>query len=140
MASLLEIATVARQVDVRGLKIDVYGVSAQGIVELMVRFPEVGKAFSGVEPDTAALMKLAPQALAAFIAAGCGQPGSVELEEVAAKLGVGEQTELVEEIVRLTFPRGIGPFVESLKKLGVLAQMEDVSHPPPSPSPNPSKS
>ena len=121
MASLLEIADVARTVPIRGKEVEVYGVSGEGLANLMVRFPEVGKMLSGANVDTEGMMKLAPAALAAFIAAGCGKPGDEKMEDVARKLGVAEQLDLVDEILRLTFPRGVGPFVLKLRELGVLA-------------------
>jgi hypothetical protein len=124
MASLLEIANVARTIPVRGVDIDVFGISGTGIATLMARFPEVGKLMSGVEPDRDALMKLAPKALCAFIAAGTGKPNDEKAEEIAGNLGVGEQLDLIEEIMRLTFPRGVGPFVEKLKGLGLLAAVD----------------
>lgn len=121
MASLLEVASVARQVEVRGTKVDVYGISGEGLASLMVRFPEIGKMFSGMEVNNASVLELAPKALAAFIAAGCGNPNDERMEGIASKLGLGEQIDLIDEIMRLTFPRGIGPFVDKLQELGVLA-------------------
>lgn len=125
MASLLEIANAPRQVEIRGVKVDVYGISGETLAILMVRFPEVGKMLSGLQVDDNALAKLAPKALAACIAAGTGFAGDDKAEQAAAKLGVGEQLELIDEIMRLTFPRGIGPFVEKLQGLGLFARVEE---------------
>jgi hypothetical protein len=124
MASLLEIANVARTVNVQGVEVSVFGISGTGIATLMARFPEVGKMMSGVEPDRQALIKMAPKALNAFIAAGTGGIGDEKAEEIAGNLGVGDQLDLIDEILRLTFPRGIGPFVEKLKGLGLLAAVD----------------
>jgi hypothetical protein len=124
MASLLEVANVARSVTVRGVDVSVVGLSGTEIATLMARFPEVGKLMSGVEPDRKSLMKMAPVALNAFIAAGTGKAGDKATEDFAGTLGVGEQLDLIDEILRLTFPRGIGPFVEKLKGLGLLAAVD----------------
>jgi len=124
MASLMEIANVPRQVDVRGVKVDVTGVSAEGLAALMARFPDIGKLFSGIVPEKEDLMKLAPTALSAFIAAGCGKAGNEQAEKIARDLGLGEQLDLVDEILRLTFPRGVGPFVQKLQELGVLSAVD----------------
>lgn len=124
MASLLEIANVARTVPIQGIDVDVFGISGTAIATLMARFPEVGKMMSGLEPDRKALMKMAPKALNAFIAAGCGKLGDEKAEALAGDLGVGEQLDLIDEILRLTFPRGVGPFVEKLKGLGLLAAVD----------------
>jgi hypothetical protein len=125
--SLLEISNVERFVDIRGKKIAVTGVSALGIAQMMARFPEFGKMLSGATVDSMELAKMAPRALNAFIAAGCGNPANEEAEKIAGNLGVGEQLELIDEILRLTFPRGVGPFVEKLKGMGVLNALDKIS-------------
>lgn len=132
MASLLDLARVARKVKVGDDEVDVYGVSAQGFAELMARFPEIGKMMAGITVDAASLGKLAPEALGAFIAAGTGNVGSKEAEEFASKLGMGSQMDLISEILRLTFPRGVGPFVKQLDDLSGLVQGEAGTAPPPS--------
>lgn len=121
MASVLELLNVQRSVQVGDISVDVYGVSSIAIAQLMARFPEFGKMFSGVEVDRAEMLKMAPDALAAFLAAGCGKPNDPAAESACARLGVGPQVDLVDEILRLTFPRGIGPFVAKLRGLGILA-------------------
>jgi hypothetical protein len=122
MSSLLEIAMVPRQVDVNGKPVDVYGISGRGLAALMARFPEVGKLFSGSEPTKEDMANLGPEGLAAFIAAGLGKPGDAELEEAADRLSLGSQLDLVDEIIRLTFPKGVGPFVNRLRALGLFAK------------------
>jgi len=121
-ATILDIASAPRTVDVNDVAVAVYGVSGKGVAAILARFPEVGKLFSGIQPDKAALMKLGPDALAAFIAAGCGKPDDAEAEAIASNLSVGQQLELIDMIIKLTFPRGIAPFVAQLRDLGLLAQ------------------
>jgi hypothetical protein len=81
MASLLDIATVARKVPVpvgdgKEVDVNVYGVSAQSIADLMVRFPDIGKSFSGGKPPAVEdIIKFAPEAIAAILAAGTGSAG-----------------------------------------------------------------
>jgi len=123
MATLSDVAKVPRQVPVNGVSVDVFGVSGEGFAMLMARFPEVKNMMDGKKVNKGELMKLAPRALAAFIAAGTGHPGNVEMEEVARTLPVGAQADLIEEILRLTFPRGVGPFVEQLQQMGLLVQL-----------------
>lgn len=118
--SLLEISNVVRTIEIRGKNVEVTGISALGIAQMMARFPEFGKMLSGVKLENLDVAKMAPRALAAFLAAGTGTPGDTKAEEVAGNLGVGEQLELIDEILRLTFPRGVGPFVDKLKAMGVL--------------------
>lgn len=119
MPGILDIAPSREVVTIRGTEVEVLGVSAQGFADLIGRFPELRKLMTGMEVDADALFRLAGSAVAPIIAAGTGAPGDEKAEAVAASLNVDEQSELLEAIVRQTFPRGIGPFAE---RLGGLAQ------------------
>jgi hypothetical protein len=55
-----------------------------------------------------------------MIAAGCGYPGDEAQEEVASKLAIDDQAELLSVIFKLTMPKGVGPFVEKLSGMGLL--------------------
>lgn len=126
MATLLDVSSSASKVKVGGVEVDVYGVSGEGIASLMRRFPEIAKLMSG-SIDKSALFKLGPVALAAFIAAGTGAPDDAATEKAAAKLSVGDQVNLIEEILKRTFPGGVGPFVEQLQNLGLLLRLPEVN-------------
>lgn len=112
MASLLDIADVGETVTVRGQAILVSGVSAHGIAVLLSRFPVLREALAGREVSAERLVEVGPDAVAAIIAAGTGAPGNERAEAVAASLPVGDQIDLVEAILRVTLPRGVGPLVE----------------------------
>jgi hypothetical protein len=66
--------------------------------------------------DADSIVAVAPEAIAAIIAAGCGYPGLIKAIERAAKLPVGTQAALLDAIIELTMPDGVGPFVEALTK------------------------
>jgi hypothetical protein len=144
MPGLLDIASAPSRVVVRGTQIDVFGVSAEGIAYLLTNFPEIKAMFSGKEIslDPKTLATRFPKALAAIIASGTGQTGSSKAEAVAASLAVDEQAELLTKILELTFPRGVGPFVEAIQRLaGTVGAVSDVgSKEQDSTSPSPSKS
>src|SRR4051794_37464857 len=53
-------------------------------------------------------------------AAGCGYPGDETAETVAGKLSLDTQADLLAAILRLTLPKGVGPFVEKLTALGSI--------------------
>lgn len=131
MSTLLELVNVGRKVKI-GEKdeIDVYGVSAEGFASLLVRFPALLKAFSGVTPDAASLTKIAPEAITAFIAAACGYPGDKKAEAVASKMPVSDQLNILEAAIKQTFPQGVGPFVKRLEAVGLLVQVENQSSQP----------
>ena len=129
MASIMELTNVPRNVSIQGKDISVIGISSEGVAVLLARFPDIGKAMSGIAVDKDAFGKIVPDAIAAVIAAGCGKPGDTKAEKIAAGLGLGEQMDLLDEILRLTFPRGIGPFVAKAEALGVMAALREHSPP-----------
>ena len=67
------------------------------------------------------LLKLGGDVIAAIIAAGTGVPGDAQAEAAADNLTLEEQADLLGAIVELTMPRGLGPLVEKLSRLGLLA-------------------
>ena len=120
MVGLLDIAPAAETVTVGGQPVAVHGVSARGIAVLLGRFPELRALIAQRQQDVSAdrLMVLVPDAIAAIIAAGTGLPGDAAMEAAADRLPVEEQLDLLDAILRLTLPSGIGPFVERLAGLG----------------------
>jgi hypothetical protein len=100
--------------------VDVRGIGIKGVIALMRRFPELKTLLAGGKLDAGRLIELAPDAVAAIIAIGCGNINSPEAEAVASDMGLEMQTEFVETIYKLTMPSGFGPFVERLERLGLL--------------------
>lgn len=139
MASLLDIAATPRKITIQGKEIEVYGITAETLSLLLLRFPAIMKAFGGMTPSNESLIAIGPEAVAAIIACGVGHPGDKQQEAAAAKLGLGDQMDLLDEILRLTFPRGVGPFVSKLEELGALVR-EDVPVPKVSSPSQPSSS
>lgn len=120
MVGLLDIVAVPTEVEIRGYKLEVGGVTARGIAYLLADFPELRKLMTGQElgeitPDR--LMDMFPQAVAAIIAAGLGHPGDKGYITAAEKLSVGEQMELLKAIIPLTFPQGLNRFLDALDDL-----------------------
>lgn len=118
MSGLLSIAPVTETIDVLGSPVTVRGVSARGIASLLGRFPELRMLMSGKEVDATKLMAIAPDGVAAIIAAGTGSPGDVDAETIADQLPLDSQADLLGAILRITLPKGIAPFVEKLAALG----------------------
>ena len=121
MVGLVDIAPVTSTVSIRGQDITIAGVSARGIALLLARFPELRAVMTGREVALDDLLKLGGDVIAAIIASGTGAPGDVQAEAGADNLTLEEQADLLGAIVELTMPRGLGPLVEKLSRLGLLA-------------------
>ena len=121
MVGLVDIAPVTSTVSIRGQDITITGVSARGIALLLARFPELRALMTGREVGLDALLRLGGDVIAAIIAAGTGSPGDNDAEQAADNLTLEEQADLLAAIVELTMPRGLGPLVERLSRLGLLA-------------------
>jgi hypothetical protein len=130
MATLLDIAPLIRNIEIRGVKLIVRGISAEGVVYLFTRFPILrmmmtGKEIEGMTIETFIVM--APEAVSAVIAVGLGYVGkNVEEQEqaeaIAAAFSIDEQIHALTEIMEVTLPRGVGPFVEMINSLASKAE------------------
>ena len=126
MAGLTDIIPVAKRVmiptDDGEKPVDVRGLSTSDLSYIIARYPDLmSKLGGGI--TVALIMKAGPEVMASVIAAACGDPGSKAAEDVAASLSAGVQAEILTHVVKLTMPRGPGPFVELLKAAGL-----DLSH------------
>jgi len=150
MVGLVDLIPFKKKVRVAGTEIEVTGIPARRIVALLDRFPELRKMFASRSIDPESIMKLAPDIITAIIAEGTAgrQPeilvgGGVvreseamreerlqHEEEAADMLGLGDQLDLISEIVLVTFPGGFGPLVKRLEQLGLgaVASSVPVSH------------
>ena len=125
MVGLIDIAPATETVEAQGKPVTVHGVSAKGLAHLLVRFPELRRLMTGQEVEADQLFAMGGDAVAAIIAAGCGYPGDDSAEVIGGALSLDVQADLLAAILRLTLPRGIGPFVEKLTALGGLLGVED---------------
>lgn len=98
------------------------GISFEDIVTLMKRFPEAQAWALGGKLDPARLVQVAPEAVAAVIAASCGFIGDEKAEKRARAIAVETQLDCIEAIVRITFRSGFGPFVERIAGVAGLAR------------------
>ena len=119
MVGLLDIAPLTETVTVRDQPIEVTGVTAKGLAQLLLRFPELRALISGREVGLDQLLALGGDIVAAVIAAGCGQAGEAQAEAAAGRLGLDDQAELLAAIMTLTMPQGLGPFVDKLARMGL---------------------
>lgn len=115
---LLSIVAPAAEVPLAdGQTITVRGLSLRTIATLLSRFPDVLALFNGRDLDVRQLLLAAPEAAVAIMAAGNGRLGDAEAEAKADSLGLEEQVNMLLKISELTFPGGVGPFVEKMTGL-----------------------
>ena len=115
---LFDISDFGEDVEVgEGKKLRIKGISASGVLTLLMRYPDMQKWLAGQSLAISDVMLEGPDVIAAIIAAGTGAPGDVDAEDIAASLPVEVQTDAVEAIYRQTFRSGFGPFVLRVLKL-----------------------
>lgn len=125
MPNLLDIAALESSVEVRGKRVPCFGLGAKQIVDLVTRFPVLKETLfpagalqmPSEVSDPLGLIHAAPDAISAILAAGTGHLGDQQHEEAASNLGLEEQIDLLTEILKLTLPNGLVPFMEKLTVL-----------------------
>jgi hypothetical protein len=120
MADLLDIApsTAVEVVKINGMRITVRGLSLDAIASIVARFPELRSLLDGTGGDfVLRLIRGCGAAVGPIIAAGCGHLADETYEQPAAKLLLEHQLKFLKAIFGLTFPNGIGSFVEELTSL-----------------------
>jgi hypothetical protein len=121
MADLLDIApsTAVAVVKINGERITVRGISVDAMASILARFQGLKSLASGGFGDDIIMRLIAGfgEAAGAIIAAGCGHLGDAKYEQHAAKLLPEHQLKFIGAIVGLTFPNGIGSFVQELTSL-----------------------
>jgi hypothetical protein len=110
MPSLLDIAPpeiATERVTVRGVELEVRGLSALDIARVMKRFPDIRLQSVGKDVPAEDMLLTSLEATPAIIAAGLGQGGNQEIEnQVAIRLSPDEQAALLDAIMTLTNPAG----------------------------------
>jgi hypothetical protein len=110
---LLDIAPATETV--AGLTVS--GVSLRSVAGLMVRFSVLADLFGGGTVEANKMLAAAPDTVSAVIAAAIGRAGDQAAEKKIDDLPLGTQADLLDAAIRLTFPRGIGPFRDRLVQL-----------------------
>ena len=118
MTTLLDIGPLTEEVEIRGVKLTVHGLSAGHLFQLFNDFPDMRKLLDKKEGDPKEIfMSLAPELIAKMIAMATGSPHDKQAEMKAMALGAGDQLAIMLAMQRLSFPNGIGPFVDGVTKL-----------------------
>lgn len=121
MASLIDIGPLTKKVTLRGQDFEVQGLSALVIFDMLRDSPAVQKMFLEKkmgENDLSSLIALAPQFVGQVIAGAVGEHGKPEVVDFAiTKLTAGEQLEVLEATVELSFPKGLSSALDALTRL-----------------------
>jgi len=121
MADLLDIApsTASEVVKIDGQRITVRAVSFDGIASIIARFPELRSLINGGFGDDfiPRLILGCAASVGPIIAAGCGHLADEVYEQRALSLLPQQQVKFLKAILGLSFPNGLGSFVEELTGL-----------------------
>jgi hypothetical protein len=134
--NLADLAPMSENVPVGDSFLTVTGVSAKTGLEIFKRFPKIAGMIGGEGFNLGAFLSVAPDAVAAIIAASTGNLGNEAAEAAAANLSVETQFDILEAIGRLTFTRGFAPFAEKIMALagtvnsGLSSKVPDMKSPP----------
>jgi hypothetical protein len=113
MPGLLDIAPLTENVTVRGAQVIVSGIDIPDIIDLLTRFPKIRKMWASGQWDVEQLLGMSKEAVVALIAGGCSNLD----EKNASNLALDEKAEILAAIIRVTMPRGPGPFMATLTAL-----------------------
>src|SRR5580765_7778572 len=120
MTDLLDIAPATPTKNVTlsdGTDVTVHCLNFGQIAALAARFPKLIALLALGESAIPQLISGGGALLAPIIAAGCGHFGDEKAERIAATLLPDDQMKLFEAIYWLTYPNGIGAFLETMASL-----------------------
>lgn len=124
MPGLIDITPAVETIDVRGHNVTVSGLSVEAIGGLFLRFPQFREMVETNKYDIPSLLKMSDEAIGAIIAASCGGAFS---EQTAGLLVLAEKAEILGAILRITMPRGPGPFVDLMQAVGLVSAADSAS-------------
>lgn len=128
MTSLLDIGPLTEDVSVGGKPVTVYGISPEGFFTLLSTFPELRELANVRNLSGVDLVRVVPSCISKAIAisttprwrfsdAEKWAEEVMQVESVAARLSLHNQLALLNAAIRLTFPEGVGPFVDQINLL-----------------------
>lgn len=115
--NLADLAPMHEDVPVGESFLRVHGISAKDGLEIFKRFPRVAGMTTGEGFNLSTFLTVAPDAVAAIIAAAAGDLGNEAAEQAAGQLPIEIQFDVLEAVGRLTFTKGFAPFAERIMAL-----------------------
>jgi hypothetical protein len=132
MATLLDIAPSTSVESVwtsDGQRLVVHGLSFNAVASIVSRYPKL-LSVKGSENVAWHLIANGGNAVGVIIAAACGELGNEDAEAHANSFLMEDQLKLIIAILGLTFPNGIGSFMERLTQaLSVVGAPEGAQKP-----------
>jgi hypothetical protein len=131
MVSLIDVGPAKANVIIREQSQEVVGLHSRNIAEILLQFPEVRRLIVRGDPDRTiieTLMMRIPEAVDLLVASACGIDVSNKEEREAAlpkvqHFTLGEQYDIIEASLKVTFPRGMGNFLAGVQ--GLIEQADD---------------
>lgn len=127
MTSLLDIGPLTEEVEIRGTKLSIQGLTAGHLFQLFSEFPDMRKLLEAGDDSSpqAIMLNLAPDLIARIIAIATGSPGDKEVEAKAKTMGATDQLVILSAVQRLSFQDGLGPFLDRINHLMGSTLMPD---------------
>jgi hypothetical protein len=120
MNSLLDLGPLTEEVDIRGVKLTVRGLTAASVFKLFAEFPNMQQALAEMGTSGSSMLELAPDLFAKVIAIATGSPDDAAVIAKARELGATDQMAILSVVQKLSFPQGFGPFVDQMARLMVM--------------------
>jgi hypothetical protein len=120
MSSLLDLGPLTEEVEVRGVKLTVRGLTAASLFKLFSEFPNLQQALAQMGTANTDMLELAPDLFAKVIAIATGSPDDAAIIAKARELGAADQMAILSVVQKLSFPQGFGPFVDQITRLMVM--------------------
>jgi hypothetical protein len=121
MADLLDIvpANVVAAVWIDDQRLEVRALTVKEMVSILTRFPALITLIRGVDDDEAVprLIIGYAESIGPIIAAACGHLRDETYEQAAERFLAHQQVKVLKAIKAVTFPNGLGSFVEDMKTL-----------------------
>jgi DNA integrity scanning protein DisA with diadenylate cyclase activity len=117
MGTLSDIVGKNPKVIIRGVEIEITGISAQSLSVLIARFPQILELLDGRASSfkLETLVAVGPEFVAALLAAGTGSLADPDAERNAGRLTIDDQFTLLEAIMKWTFA-DVGEFLARIER------------------------
>ena len=124
----LEIAPATKELHIGGLLWNFKAITLKQTANVIREYPQLASIFGKEKPENFAheIADKAPEAVSKLIAISAGFGGEKKAIDKIAELGVGDQLDLLLDVIDLSFPLGLTAFMDRLNKIIVPTQPQVV--------------